>query len=351
MKAAIFYEFGSPDVLKYETVEDLTPETGEIVVAVKAVTINRVLDCAVRAGEQPQRGVVPPHIGGVDPAGIVSAVGRGVENLNVGDHVAILSRVPCLHCDHCSVKNFEQCTKSKMLGVGCWGGAADYVKIPASAAVVVPDNLCFAEAASILRHGPMAHHLLFDIGDLTKKEIVLVMGAAGGLGLTGIQVAKSLGATVVAAAGSDERVDVGRDYGADFGVNYNKRDLTEAVKEFTDNKGVHLVFENISNPVTWPKAFKCLRKFGRLVTAGAHGGGKVELDCAFLYHQNIRILGSTGTTEKNVADTVSLASKGKLKAKIEKIFPLSEAAEAHRLIEAGVPTGKIVLDPTQDYSS
>lgn len=347
MKAAIFHEFGSPDVLKYETVKDPTPGAGEIVVAVQAVTVNRVLDCAVRAGEQTQRGVVPPHIGGVDPAGIVSAVGVGVEDFTVGDRVAILSRVPCLHCAHCSVKKFEECTNSKMLGVGCWGGAADYVKIPAAVAVVVPDNISFAEAASILRHGPMAHHLLFDIGNLIEKETVLVMGAAGGLGLTGIQVAKASGTTVIAAAGSDERVKIGQEYGADFGINYNKRDLTEAVKKFTNNQGVHLVFENISNPFTWPKALKCLKKYGRLVTAGAHGGGKVELDCAFLYHQNIRILGSTGSTSKNVADTVLLASQDKLKAKIEKIFPLSEAAEAHRLIEAGVPTGKIVLDPTQ----
>ena len=109
---------------------------------------------------------------------------------------------------------------------------------------------------------------------------------------------------------------------------------------------VDLVFENISNPKTWPKALKCLRKFGTLVTAGAHGGGKVELDCAFLYHQNIRIFGSTGSTDQNVSDTVALASEGKLKAKIEKIFPLSEIPAAHRMMEGEVLSGKIVLDPT-----
>jgi NADPH:quinone reductase len=348
MKAAIYREFGSPDVLGYEDVEDPIAGPGEIVVEVHAVTVNRVLDCAVRAGEQTQRGVVLPHIGGVDPAGVVRDVGDGVSNVAAGDRVALLSRAPCLDCEQCAAGDYKKCSKSTMLGVGRWGGAAELVKVPASVAVKLPDILEFAEAAAVLRHGPMAHHLLFDTGDLQPEQTVLVMGAAGGLGLTGIQIAKAAGATVIAAAGSDERVAVGCEYGADFGVNYAKQDLTEAVRGYMGGEGIDLVFENVSNPKTWPKALKCLRKLGTLVTAGAHGGGKVELDCAFLYHQNIRIFGSTGNTDKNVSDTVSLAGEGKLKAKIEKIFPLSDAPAAHRMMEGDVLSGKIILDPTAD---
>ena len=345
MKAAIYREFGSPEVLSYEDVDDPSAGQDEIIVEVHAVTVNRVLDCAVRAGEQTQRGVVLPHVGGVDPAGIVRDVGMGVANVSVGDHVALLSRVPCLNCEYCNAGKFKQCPNSVMLGIGCWGGAAELVKVPASVAVKLPTKLEFAEAAAVLRHGPMAHHLLFDTGGMKSGETILVMGAAGGLGLTGIQIAKAAGAKVIAAAGSDERVAVGCEYGADFGVNYVKQDLTEVVRNYTGGRGVDLVFENISNPKTWPKALKCLRKLGTLVTAGAHGGGKVELDCAFLYHQNIRIFGSTGSTDKNVSDTVALANEGKLKAKIEKIFPLSEACSAHRMMEGDILSGKIVLDP------
>ncbi len=346
MKAALYKEFGPPGVLRYEDVEDPISGPQEIIVQVHAVTVNRVLDCAVRAGKQPQRGVALPHIGGVDPAGVVIDVGVGVSNIRTGDRVALLSRVPCLGCKCCEAGDFKQCEKSAMLGVGCWGGAAELVKVPASVAVKLPENLQFAEAAAVLRHGPMAHHLLFDIGNLQKGETVLVMGAAGGLGLTGIQIAKAAGATVIAAAGSDERVSVGCDYGADFGINYSKQDLTKAVRDYMGGEGVHLVFENISNPDTWPKALKCLRKLGRLVTAGAHGGGKVELDCAFLYHQNIRIFGSTGSTDQNVEDTVTLASEGRLKARVEKIFPLSEAPAAHEMMEGEILSGKIILDPS-----
>ncbi len=348
MKAVVIHEFGPPEVLRYEDVPDPAPGPGEIVVEVHSVTVNRALDCMVRAGHpsQARRKVQPPHVLGVDPAGVVSALGRGVEAPAVGTRVAILSRVPCLKCDTCAAGDFENCPNGVMLGIKCWGGDAEYVKVPAAIAVPIPDNLDFAEAAAVLRHGPMAHQLLFDLGGLQAGETVLVMGAAGGLGATGIQVAKAAGATVIAAAGSDERVAVGLELGADHGVNYAECDLTEAVMELTGAEGVHLVFENISNPKTWPAALACLRYYGRMVTAGAHGGGKVELDCGLLYHRNLRIIGGTGSTGKNVSDTMAGAAAGRLRAKIEKILPLSQAAEAHRIIESTMPTGKIVLDPT-----
>lgn len=346
MKAAIYHEFGPPNVLKYEDVSDVEPGPGEVVVKVHSVTVNRVLNCAVRAGDQPQRNVKPPHVGGVDPAGVISALGPAVDGPRIGTRVAVLSRVPCLKCPECRAGNFNACHNSCMLGIGCWGGDAEYVKIPASIVVPIPDNLDFAEAAAVLRHGPMAYHLLFGVGKLQKGQVVLIMGAAGGLGSTGIQIAKEAGATVIATAGSDERCAIGRDLGADFVINYNTEDLTKGVRDRTGGKGVHLVYENISSPDTWSKAFKSIRKFGRLVTAGAHGGGNVELDCAYLYHQQIRIIGSTASTDEDVRTTVDAAAAGKLHAKIEKVFPLSEVVDAHRLIEATVPTGKIVLDPT-----
>jgi NADPH:quinone reductase-like Zn-dependent oxidoreductase len=346
LKAAIYHTFGPPEVLKYEDVPDPKPGPGELLVKVHAVTVNRVLDCSVRAGEQARRNVTPSHVGGVDPAGVVVSLGEGVSGPAPGTRVAILSRVPCLNCDKCASQDFENCPNGLMLGVGCWGGAADYVAVPASIAIPIPDNLDFAEAAAVLRHGPMAFHLMFDVGGLKANETVLVMGAAGGLGSTGIQIAKAAGATVIAAAGSDDRVATGLELGADHCINYTKQDLTEAVMDLTGGAGVHLVFENISNPKTWPKALACLQKYGRLVTAGAHGGGKVELDCGLLYHRNLRIFGSTGSTDQNVSDTIAAAAAGTLGAKIEKTFPLSQAAEAHRFIEAGVPAGKIVLDPT-----
>ena len=332
MKAAIFHEFGPPDVLGYEDVPEPVPGSGEVVVKVHAVTVNRTLDCLVREGHPTQnhRGVKPPHVLGVDPAGVIAAVGIGVTAPAVGARVACQSR----------------CPGGGMLGIKCWGGYAEYVKVCAEQAVPIPENLGFAEGAAVLRHGPMAHYLLFNLARLKPRETVLVMGAAGGLGATGIQICKNAGATVICTAGADDRVQVGLDFGADHGINYNKLDLTDAVMELTGGAGVDIVFENISNPATWPKALASMKKYGRMVTAGAHGGGKVELDCAILYHRNLHIMGGTGNTWQNVADTMKLAAEGRLRARIEKVLPLSRAAEAHRVIESGVPLGKIVLDPT-----
>ena len=115
---------------------------------------------------------------------------------------------------------------------------------------------------------------------------------------------------------------------------------------FTGGEGVELVFENISSPTTWPKALASMKMRGRMVTAGAHGGGKVALDCQVLYHRNLQIMGGTGNTPQNVADTMELAAAGKLGANIQNVLPLSQAAQGHRIIESGVPLGKIVLDPT-----
>jgi NADPH:quinone reductase-like Zn-dependent oxidoreductase len=346
LKAAIFHEFGAPDVLRYEDVPDPEPGPGEIVVAVRAVTVNRVLDVAVRRGEQTRRNAQLPLILGVDPSGVVSAVGAGVTSPKTGDKVCVLSRVPCLSCETCEAGKFDICPNPAMLGVGCWGGDADYVKVPASCAVPMPDNLSFAEACAVIRHGPTAHHLMFDRAALKSGETVLVMGASGGLGSIGIQIAKAAGATVIAGAGAAERVAAAMELGADFGVDYGACDLTEEVMRITNGAGVNVVFENVSDPATWPKALKSLGTNGRLVTAGAHGGGKVELDCDFLYHNRLTILGSAGASRQNTDDTLTAAAAGKLRVKIEKVLPLSEAAEAHRIMEAGVPAGKIVLDPT-----
>lgn len=332
MKAAVFHAFGPPEVLGYEDVPDPFAGPGEVVVRVHAVTVNRTLDCLVREGHpsQKRRGVKLPHVLGVDPAGVIAAVGPGVEAPAIGARVACLSH----------------CPGGGMLGIKCWGGYAEMVKVCANQAVPIPDNLDFVEGAAVLRHGPMTHYLLFDLGNLQAGETVLVMGATGGLGATGIQVAKAAGAKVICTAGSDERVQVGLDFGADHGINYNREDLTEAVMAFTGGEGVELVFENISNPKTWPKALASMKMRGRMVTAGAHGGGKVELDCQILYHRNLHIMGGTGNTPRNVADTMELAAAGKLHAKIQQVLPLSQAAGGHRIIESGVPLGKVVLDPT-----
>ena len=168
-----------------------------------------------------------------------------------------------------------------------WGGYAEYVRAMADRTAIVPDGLDFATATVVSRHAPTAFTLLRDHAKLQPGEWVLVMGAAGGLGSAGVQVAKYLGAKVIAAAGAAERVKVGLDLGADAGVNYRAQDLTIEAMRITEGKGVNVVFENIGDPDLFPKAFAAMARRGRLVTAGGHGGGIVPLDVNRLYQNHI----------------------------------------------------------------
>ncbi len=345
MKAIVIHEFGPPDVLKYEDVPDPQPRQGEIRISVHAATVNRVLDVSLRAGKEAFRGPVLPLIPGVDCAGIVDATGPGVTRWKVGARVAAAGVMPL---EPCAEYGEGYAGPEGMMGIKRPGGFAEKVCVPACAGFDVPAGLDFRAAAVVMRHAPMAWNLLFNAGNLKPGEAVLVMGAGGNLGTTGIQLAKHVGATVIAAAGSDERVRLGLDLGADFGVNYNTQDIAAEVLKFTGGKGVDLLYDNIANPKVLPQAFLALGMNGRLVTAGAHGGPNVSINFAHLYHKKITIMGRTGHKDSDIPKCFAAAAQGRLKAQIEKILPLSRAAEAHRLVESGEVAGKIVLDPTLD---
>jgi len=178
---------------------------------------------------------------------------------------------------------------------------------------------------------------------------VLIMGAGGNLGSIGIQLAKNvIGAKVIAAAGSDERVRMGLALGADHAVNYATCDLASEVMKLTDGKGVDVLYDNIANPKVLPCAFRALGMDGRLVTAGAHAGPEVMIDFSHLYHKRITIKGRPGYHPPDVAKCFAAVAENKIKPQIERVLPLSRAADAHRLVESGTAHGKIVLDPTLD---
>jgi NADPH:quinone reductase-like Zn-dependent oxidoreductase len=160
-------------------------------------------------------------------------------------------------------------------------------------------------------------------------------------------VAKYLGAKVIAAAGSDERVKVGLGLGADAGVNYRTQDLTAEAIRITGGAGVNVVFENIGDPDLFPKAFAALARRGRLVTAGGHGGGIVPLDVNKLYLNQITVMGVTGERPESAQLVLKMAEAGHFTALIDRVLPLSEAAQAHELVEGRGGIGKVVLDPTQ----
>jgi NADPH2:quinone reductase len=346
LKAIVFTEFGAPEVLRFEDVPAPKPVAGEILLKVHSVSVNRTLDLIVRAGRYPVK-IRLPHVLGADPAGEVVEIGGGVTQFKVGDRVAVISATPCQQCGPCLAGKEANCVETKRIGVDLWGGYAEFIAVPARYAVKLPDAISFAEGTVITRHFPMAFNLLASKADIKPGEWVLVMGASGALGSSCVQVAKMLGARVIAGAGGDERLEAAKKYGADFGINYRRQNLAEEVTNLTDGNGVDVVCENIADPTLWPGALNSLAMGGRLVTAGAHGGGMVELDVKRVYMRRLRIIGTAGTHLPDVDKALQAAAAGRIHAIIDRTMPLSEATEAHRILERNQTLGKIILDPTQ----
>ena len=216
MKAIIYHEVGETDVLKYEEVADPVIGDDEVLVRVKSAALNH-LDLRLRSGKSP-RPVELPHIGGVDAAGDIEAVGANVTDLEPGARVVI---DPTVRTDKGNL----------MMGVNFHGGFAEYVKIPAPNAVPIPDEISYDDACVLPVCYVTAWYGLFDRGGLEKGETVLVHAAGSGTGSAAVQVAKEAGAFVIATAGSDEKLEKVKEIGADATINYNTSNFAEEIKK------------------------------------------------------------------------------------------------------------------------
>jgi len=342
MKAIVQHAFGAPEVLRYEDVPAPEPGPDDVLVRVHAVSVNRTLDLAVRSGNYVRRPKLP-HVLGVDPAGVIEAAGANVRDRKAGDRVFVNLFVPT---DDPSAPFVREVGRVHLLGVDIWGGYAELVRVPAGNTHLVPDGLSFRDATVIARHAPTALNLVENRGRVAGGEAVLVMGAAGGLGNACVQVAKLNGATVIAAAGSDERVAAAVALGADHGINYRTQELTAEALRLTSGRGVDLVCENVGDAALWRQAFDAMAVGGRMVTAGAHAGDEVPLSLRRLYLRRLQIIGDGSEAPGGVARAFQLASEGKITAKIDRVLPLREAAQAHELVARRDGIGKVLLDPT-----
>lgn len=345
MKAVVMNEFGGPEVLKYQEIE--TPELGpdDVLVKVHAVSVNRTLDLVVRENKYVRTPPLP-HILGVDPSGVIEAVGENVADRKVGDRVFVSIFVPT---DDPQAVKLPGVGGVHFLGVNLWGGYAEFVRIPASGVQPIPDNVSFHDATVIGRHLATAVNQVEGICEVKPDDWVLVMGASGGLGSAAIQVAKWNGANVIAAAGSDERVAAAVGVGADHGINYSTQDLTEEIMKITGEQGVSAVCENVADPELFPKVIYAMARGGRMVTAGnASGNIDVPLDIRRLYLFQLQIFGEPREQPGGLARAFARAGEGGVKTIIDKVMPLSEAAAAHQRVDSRGGVGKVILDPTLD---
>ena len=343
MKAIVVNEFGPPDVMKYKEIETPEPGEGEVLVRVGAVSVNRGFDVNARAGNS-VHGHTLPLIMGVDPSGEIVAVGSGVNQNRINEHVNIRGMARCGSCDNC--KQGGRCIMSRPIGIKAPGGYAEYIVVPDFQARKIPSSIPFADATVICRHASAAFSEIYT-SQIKEGEWALVMGAAGALASFVVQFAKLKGAHVIAAAGGEDRLEVAKDLGADYTINYRTQDLEEEVRAITKKRGVDVVFENIGDPDLWPGAWDSLSRNGRLVTVGFHGGGIVPLDLKKLHMRQLKVLSSAmdAGSEDVQGDCLKLAIEGKIRPVIGKKLPLKDAAEGHRLVENKAVIGKVILEP------
>lgn len=342
MKAVRFHEYGGVDQLVCEEVAVPTPGPGEALIRVRACGVNHV-DIDMREGIS-RIPLQLPHTLGFEIAGDVAAVGPGVDNVAPGDRVSPLYQIHCRECEWCRMGEHHHCERITMLGVTAPGGYAEYCLAPAWALLRLPESLSYVDAAAIqTTFGTVWHALVNRVG-LQPDQTVLVNAAGSGVGSAGIQVAKILGARVIASAGSDEKLALAREYGAEAVVNYRTEDLASRVREWTGGRGVDVVMESVGGDV-FTGSVNALAKNGKLVTVGGHAGEVMPVDIILLFRHQWSIIGSVRATADELQLVVEMAAAGAFKPAIYKTYPLAEIRQAHVDMAARKHYGKLVLVP------
>ncbi len=342
MRAAVFSEFGSPDVVRMQDVSLPDPGPGEVRIKVGASSLNH-LDLWLRRGlpiETPM-----PHIGGSDIAGTVDALGDGVTEVAVGIRVAV---DPSLAYDWYAGQDQGPGFASRtlrLLGEHTQGGFAEYALVPAANLLALPDSVSFEVAAAAGLVFVTAWRGLMTRARLRAGERVLITGASGGVSTAAIQIAKMAGAQVYAVTSGSENVARVKALGAD--VVYDRKRVEDFSREIwrdTDKKGVHVALDAVGEAV-WPQCLKALGVGGRLVTCGATTGARGVTEIRVVFWKQLSILGTTMGSPAEFREVMRLVFAGRLKPVIHEVLPLAEAARAHEMLEGGSVFGKLVLVP------
>lgn len=323
MKAAVYYETGGPDVFRYEEVPDPVPGPGDVLVAVEAVSVEGG-DTLHRAGGD--LGTLP-HIVGYQCAGTVVAAGPAVQGLSVGDRVTT---------------------------VGLDGSHAALRAVPESFCWPVPDGLSTEEAACVPVPFGTADDCLFEFGRLAAGEVALIHAGASGVGIAAIQLAKRAGATVLATASRDDKLERLTELGLDHGINYATGDFVAEVRRLTDGRGADVVVDSVGG-VTLQGSLDCLAYRGRCVTVGDAGRLPVETvnvsgmrpnnQTLSGYFLGLELLLGGDRARAVIARHLDDLAAGTLRVVIDRKFPLADAAEAHRYIESRQSFGRVLLVP------
>ena len=321
-KAIRIYETGGPEVLRWEDVDPSRPGTGAALVRHEAVGLN-FIDVYHRTGLYPLPSL--PAVPGLEGAGIVEEIGAGVSEVAVGDRVAYAGIPP--------------------------GAYAEVRTIPAHRLIKLPDDISTRQAAAMMLQGMTARYLLKGCYKVSSGDVILIHAAAGGVGSIVCQWAKHLGATVIGTVGSMEKTEIARANGCDHPILYNEEDFAAKTREITDGRGVDVVYDSVGQ-ATFMKSLDCLRPLGMMVSFGQASGSIPPLDLSVLSAKGSLFLTRptlmTYTAKRedlleHARDLFEVVSAGAVKIEVKRTYPLAEAAQAHRDLEARKTTGSTIL--------
>ena len=316
-------------------------ERSDVRIRVHAAAINR-LDLMLTDG-LPGVTLAFPHVMGTDAAGVVDSVGADVQGFHPGDRVMVNPGVSCGHCAACLSGEQPLCRDFGILGEHRAGTAAEFIVVPDANVARVPEGMDWVEAAAFSLAALTSWRMLVRRAALRPAETVLVWGAGGGVAQASIAIARLAGATVIAASGSDAKLELARRLGATHLVNHATHDIVAEVKRVTGRRGADVVVDSVGEQ-TWPRSLRCLARGGRLVTCGATTGPMVGLDVRKLFWHQWSILGSTMGNHREYAEVVSLAARGELWPVVDSVVPLERSVEAFRRMAANEQSGKLVIE-------
>ena len=322
MRAIQVSQTGGPEVLQLVDIPAPVPKPSEALVQIEAAGVN-FIDVYFREGRYP---APLPFINGQEGAGLVVAVGRDVTALRLGDRVAYTGQL---------------------------GSYAEYASVPADRLVKIPDQLDFTQAAAAMLQGMTAHYLSHSSYPIKSGDTVLIHAAAGGVGLLLVQMAKKLGARIIATAGSEAKAHLAREAGADEVVIYTEQDFETETRRLTEGLGVHAVYDGVGKD-TFERDLKVLRPRGYLVLFGGASGAVPPFDLLeltkngslFVTRPSLQhYIATREELEQRAGDVLQMVLAGELKLRIHQTYSLAEAETAHRDLEGRKTTGKLLLIP------
>jgi NADPH:quinone reductase-like Zn-dependent oxidoreductase len=325
VKAVRIHEDGGPEVLRYEDVPDPEPGPGEVLVALRAAGLNH-LDVWVRKGLP---SAPKPRILGADGAGIVAALGEGVDGFAVGDRVVVNPGIP--HDGRITV-----------IGEHTDGTYCELKALSAGQLYPLVDSLSFEEGAAFPLTFETAYRMLVTKAAVREGEWVLIWGIGGGVALAAFELCRALGARTIVTSSSREKLERARELGADVAVSHSDDDVVQAVKEATEGRGADIVVETVGE-ATWERSLSAAAQDGRVVVCGATSGHSPPARLYRLWWKQLVVYGSTMGLPDDFEGAYELIRSGRARVHVDGVYPLAEAARAHERLESGAQFGKVVL--------